>query len=539
MSESNDNGNVAGVSTPGWEVEIPIEELDRSCQAPIMLMLWKAAGWLFLGACFALLNSVRFHAPDLLAHCPWLSYGRIAPAASVAFVYGFALQAALAVALWLIVRLGKRTLAEPGYALLGAGFWNLGVLIGFVGILAGDNTGYALFELPKYAVPILYVAYLVLAGLGLTTFLRRQVRELYVSQWFLLAALVWFPWILATASLLLQHFPVRGVTQIAIAGWYATGLSNIVLGGIALATIFYLIPKLLKRPLHSEGMAIFAFWLFIFFGSGAGVLSGSTVPAWVSSLSAVFAFFTCLAGVLVGLNLFHTIGGDWNKLLGSDLRFVSLGTVAFIASVILGALNAHSSIAEITQFTLVLPALQQLALGGFVMMTLIGGAYYLLQNIGGSEEGNGLVGLHFWVALVGVGLTVAVLGLGGLIQGQTMADASIPFNAVTKSALNFLRMETVGSLFLFAGSVLFLVNVGRIGLKTLCCCPCGWLSVGGDVTDEYESEEDGEDGEDEEDSDSVASSETKKAAKKVTRKKVASKKKAASKKKSAKKAAKK
>ncbi|MCS1409516.1 MAG: Cbb3-type cytochrome c oxidase subunit CcoN1 [Verrucomicrobia subdivision 3 bacterium] len=470
MSEPNGIENESGAMNPGWEAEIPVQELDRSCRVPVTFMFGEAAGWLFLSSLFALLNSVRFHAPDLLAHCPWLTFGRIQAAANVIFIYGFALQSAFAVALWLLVRMGRNVLVLPGYVLLGAVFWNVGVLVGVVGILAGEGTAYELFEIPKYASPILFVAYAIIGGLALVTFQRRQVRELYVSQWFLFVALLWFPWIFSTASLLLHFYPVRGVAQVAVAGWYATGLKTLVLGGVGLSVIFYLIPKLLRRSLHSHHMAVFAFWLLLFFGNGAGVLSGTTVPSWISALSATMTFFVCFATVLIGLNLYLTVGDQVNRLLEPEFRFVLVSLVSFLLVGVLGAINAHSSVAALTQFTLVLSGFNQLVLGGFIAMGLFGIAYYLLPRILGTEWPNDrLVNLHFWVTVVGLGLTIGIFGLGGLIQGQTMNDASIPFAVVTKVALNFIRMETVGSLLLAGGSLLFLVNVGRISCQGLCC----------------------------------------------------------------------
>jgi len=477
MSESINKGNESGVSAPGGEFEIPVEELDQSCRTPVLFMFYKAGGWLVLSALFGLLNSVRFHAPDLLAHCPWLTYGRVEAFASVAFVYGFALQAAFGVALWLVVRMSRTALVKPGFIFVGACFWNIGVAVGAVGILAGDGAPHILFELPKYAVPILLVAYALMAGLGLVAFLKRQSKELYVSQWFLFAAFLWFPWILTAATLLLQYFPVRGVAQVAIAGWYGTGLTMIVLGGIGLAILFYLIPKLSERPLHSRHMALFAFWLLLFFGNSAGILSGSTLPSWISGLSAAMSFFVCLAAALVGLNLYHTVGNRLSSLFEPEFRFVTVATVSFLLLGLLGAVNAMSGVAELTQFTLVLPALQTLALGGFIMMALFAGIYHILPRILGINESQiGAVNLHFWLSLGGLALTIGVLGLGGLLQGQTMIDPTIPFTAVTKSALTFLRLETVGSILLLAGSVVFMVNVGKVACRLVCCGPKGILS---------------------------------------------------------------
>ena len=45
-----------------------------------MVLLACAAVWLVVGSVFGLLASLKFHAPNLLADCPWLTYGRVQPA---------------------------------------------------------------------------------------------------------------------------------------------------------------------------------------------------------------------------------------------------------------------------------------------------------------------------------------------------------------------------------------------------------------------------------------------------------------------------
>lgn len=474
MIENSNEGNQSTMQGLEWEADISVIELDKSCRLPVLFMFWKAAGWLFLGSLLAFLNSLRFHAPDLLAHCPWLSFGRIAPAADTAFVYGFAIQAALAAALWMILRLTKTPLAESGFVFVGAGFWNLAVLIGFVGILAGDATSHPFFQLPQYALPLLFISYSIIAGLTLTTFLQRRVRDLYVSQWFLFAALLCFPWLLTTASLLLQYFPVRGVAQVVIESWYATGLLTTVLGGIALAILFYLIPKLLQRPLHSRYLALFAFWILLFFGAHAGVLSGTTVPSWISGLSTAMGFFVCFASLLIGINFYKTFDGSFARLVDSEFRFVSIALFSFLLFALLNALNAYAPVTQITQFTMVLPALEHLAWRGFVMMSLFAAGYHLLSKMSHLQTDERMLQLHFWMSTIGIFITVTMLGWGGLLQGFAMNNAAIPFDEITRSALPFLRMETLGSLLLLVGSILFLINVGRMGWH-ICCCSKGAL----------------------------------------------------------------
>jgi hypothetical protein len=130
--------------------------------------------------------------------------------------------------------------AKPFLIAVGAKLWHLGVLVGLVAILNGQTSGYEWFELPRYAAVILFLAFVLMAIWVFVTYSRRTETALYPSQWFVLAALFWFPWILSTAVLLLQVFPVRGVVQAAVAWWFAGNLLNVWLTLAGLAATFYL-----------------------------------------------------------------------------------------------------------------------------------------------------------------------------------------------------------------------------------------------------------------------------------------------------------
>ena len=125
-------------------------------------------------------------------------------------LYGFCLQAGLGVALWMLARLGRTTLAAPWLVIVGALCWNLGVAAGSLGILTGGSTGFENLEMPAYAASLVFLGYLMMVVWGVLTFHQRRERQLYVSQWFLFAALFWFPWIYSTANLLLLALPGAG-----------------------------------------------------------------------------------------------------------------------------------------------------------------------------------------------------------------------------------------------------------------------------------------------------------------------------------------
>jgi len=132
-------------------------EVDASLRVPLLALFGGAAVWLVVGLALGLIAGIKFHAPDFLGGCPLLTYGRVAPAANDAVLYGFCLPAGLGVALWIFARLSRNPLALPLVPVVAANLWHLGVFIGTAGILLGDSTGHAWLEYPRAAAVLLFV----------------------------------------------------------------------------------------------------------------------------------------------------------------------------------------------------------------------------------------------------------------------------------------------------------------------------------------------------------------------------------------------
>src|SRR5277367_3492395 len=119
---------------------------------PVALLTLLGGGvlWLLVASLFGLLNSLKFHAPGLLADEGWLSYGRVHAAQNAAFLYGFGVPAALGIGLWLLCQLGRTKLAGPAVVFIGAKIWHGAVTLGIVAILCGRGTGFDSFEMPLW-----------------------------------------------------------------------------------------------------------------------------------------------------------------------------------------------------------------------------------------------------------------------------------------------------------------------------------------------------------------------------------------------------
>src|SRR5829696_6662077 len=103
------NGITSTATTPATTTveRISAREIDLSCRPPLMLYFGSGLVWLFAGTLVALIASIKLHGPGFLGNVPWLTYGRLEPAATNALVYGFAMQSAFGVLLWMMCRLGN------------------------------------------------------------------------------------------------------------------------------------------------------------------------------------------------------------------------------------------------------------------------------------------------------------------------------------------------------------------------------------------------------------------------------------------------
>src|SRR5581483_10927841 len=193
-----------------------VTEIDASCRVPLLPLFGGAALWLVVGLALSLVAALTFHKPDMFANCAWLTYGRLQPAANDLILYGFCVPMALGVVLWIFARLSQMPVCQPLLAIIGANLWHLGVLTGTLAVLAGDSTGFTWLEYPRATEALLFFSFVLVAMTILGTFGWRHHRELHVSHWFLLAAMLWFPWIYAAANFFLVISPVRGAAQAVI-----------------------------------------------------------------------------------------------------------------------------------------------------------------------------------------------------------------------------------------------------------------------------------------------------------------------------------
>ncbi len=455
-----------------------VAEVEASCRLPVLFFAFSGAVWLLLGAVLALLASIQLHDPGFMAGCPWVTYGRLRPAAVNALVYGFALQTSFGLALWLIARLGRVELTNPLGIFIAGKFWNLAVTVGVFGILAGDATGFDLLEFPLYAALPLFVSYACIGAWTLITLKARTERSLYVSLWFVLAALLWFPWILSTAQGLLLGWRVPGVMQAIVAGWFGNNLLQIVLTGVALAVMYYFIPKTVKRPVHSQALAQHGFWLLLLLGSWGGLSQLAAVPAWIPAISGAANVLVVVPVLVLLLNLYRTadgkIGEAWKQ--SAVFRFLIVSAVVLLGVTVRTAVFGIGAGARFTQFTYFAAARTEIVVLGVFGMAALGALHYITPRLTMARDdlpSEGLGDLSFWAALVGILSIVIGFSLAGLSQGavNSVADKNFLSEAVV-GVSGQLKLVTFGYAAVAVAALAFLANFA-LALRRCCAACCG------------------------------------------------------------------
>ena len=441
--------------------------IDRSARVPVLVFYTSAVFWLLIQTVLGLMASFKIHWPNFLADSSWFTYGHVVPAQQDVLVYGWAGMAGIGTATWLLARLCRVELPRPGILLLGALLWNFAVAAGVLGILAGNGRPFELLEFPIGAMELLFLAYTLFGVWGVVIFVNRRSGHVYISVYYLVAALFWLPWLLSVANIMLGAQGVRGVMQAIVGAWYAQNIIGLWLAAIGLGTNYYLIPKVIGRPIHSYYLASFGFWTFAVFSVWTGMqrLNGGPVPAWIVTTSIVAAFMMLIPVTTVTINYLFTMSGSFGMIYKSPtLRFVFFGAVAYTLAHLVFLLGSFRTVSAITQFTWFGVAENQLFICAFFSMVMFGAMYYIIPRLVQREWLSlNFIRIHFWGSAYGFVGTILLLIFAGLAQGEMQSairltdpqNGHADFMLSVNAMLPFLRGRSMLQLLICVGNITF------------------------------------------------------------------------------------
>ncbi len=429
--------------------------IDDSVRTPTVFYFATAVFWLIVGSVFGVMTSLKFNFPDWLGHIPELTFGRIRPAHLNSIMYGWASLAGSGMIVWLTARLCRVPLQLGWLHYIAAILWNLGVLAGTAAILLGYSQGLEWLEFPRFAGVLIAAGFLLFATSVVQTFRVRQVEHLYVSLWYILASMLWFPLLYVVANLGIY----QGVVEGAMNWWYAHNALAVWFTPVGLAGAYYFIPKVIGRPIYSYYLGLLGFWAFALFYNWNGIhhLVGGPLPTWLVTVSIVASVMMVVPVMAVAVNHHLTTVNHFQMLRYSPtLRFVVFGSMSYTAVSFQGSLESIRSFQEVAHFTHYTIGHAHLGVYAFLTMILFGAMYYIMPRLAKWEwPYPKLIKAHFWTAAIGIAIYVIAMSIGGWLQGLQMNDPSIPFINVVIATNPYLWGRTIGGTLMLVSHFIF------------------------------------------------------------------------------------
>jgi cytochrome c oxidase cbb3-type subunit 1 len=377
-----------------------------------------------------------------------------------AVIYGWLTNAGIAAIFFVTARLTGRRLFMERMAVLGLLLLNLAVLGGIAWIYIAKLpavTGLSVFPVPVTGAMLLGV--LIAAGAFIGTEGDPTRGSRYISSWYFAIALLALLGVLA-ANVALGVVDLPEKTEVLASVFLERAIEAYWLLGVALGTLYYVIPRETDNPLYSTGLALlgWAAWLLFAGASGLASLVDPSVPYLVTTLGVVASLLMLAPAFIVVANLLLTVRGRWGLLLSAGpLPFAIVSLAFLMATALLQGIGSLRSVQVLVDHT-------EWVAGAFIYATL--GAYslamlsfseYALPRLLRREWGGGLLSVaELWTAFAGAAIAGLALMGAGLAQGSLFTQ-SAPADQIDATLLP-LRMAAAAGLGLWAVAGLALLG---------------------------------------------------------------------------------
>ncbi len=431
--------------------------------------------WSIVGMAAGVYAAAELVWPQLNMDEPWLSYGRVRTLHTNVVVFGFGVSALMATAFYSVQRTSHARLFAPGLGWFVCWAWQLVIALAGVSLLAGHNGGkeYAELEWPlDIAIAVVWLSFgVVFFG----TIARRNIKPIYVSNWFYGALIIVVTMLhvvnsLAVPVTLTKSYSLFAGSQDAIVQWwYGHNAVGFLLTGGFLGMMYYFLPKHADRPIWSYRLSIVAFWAFVYSYIWAGPhhLHYSAIPEWVISLGMVMSLILLAPSWATMVNGVMTVSGAWEKLRDDPaLKFIVLSLAFYGLATFEGPMLAISRVNVVSHFTdWTIGHVHSGALGWNALITF-GTFYYLVPRLVGTTlYSNKLANVHFWMALLGTMVYVLAMWGAGVTQGllwlslDEMGELLYSFTDIMSSMTSYYLLRLVGGGIFLGGTLLMAFNL--------------------------------------------------------------------------------
>lgn len=443
--------------------------IDRSVRWPVLFFFAGAGLWLLASILAGITANLKLLDPDLWPSLTFLSYPCVQAVHIDMLVYGWGFNMAFGVMIWLLARICRVEAGGPFAFIVAGKVWNIMVALGVVTVLAGKGSGVEWMEFPRWAWPVMFLAYATIAGKLFAMFLRRTVKETFISAWYILTAMFAFPWLLLTAWIFIFAAPGAAVGGAAVNQWFISGLLFLFFIPVGLASTYYFLPKVSGQPMYSYGLSLAGFWGIIGLGGWTGMqrLVGGPLPSWMPAVSGAAVMVAILPIGLIFLNHKRTMDAAGSSVEHSPtLRFCYTAVKGLLLFGVIGAVLATLTWVKISNFTQTFNGYAYAGLLGFFSMAMIGAMIFITPRLAGCEWPSGKsLNKLFWAATYGILTLIGVSLVGGIAQGDTIYNPDASWSMVVSIIRPYATGRVLAFAFLFFANMHFIRNMIVMALR--------------------------------------------------------------------------
>jgi cytochrome c oxidase cbb3-type subunit 1 len=428
------------------------------------LILWylgSAVFWLVLGTSVGEYLGIKFVAPEADA-ISWLSFGRLRPVHTNAVFWGWSSLAMLGLAYYVIPKVSNTNIASVRKGWITLVLINLSVILGSVCLMAGINNGGGEYREYIWPVMALFGAGLIITLINfLQTISRRKPQEIYISNWYIVSAII-FTLVIA----FIAYWPSwqNGLGETIVQGYYMHQGVGMWFMLFNLGLVYYFLPQQVNKPIYSYGLGILAFWSQIIFYTLIGThhFVFSSIPWWLQTTAIVGSAGMVIPVIAGTTNFYMTFQGAWHKMTTSyTLPFFFVGILFYVTGSLQGTAEAFRFTNLLWHFTDFTVAHSHLTMYGIIAFLLWGCIYVLVPRITGREPSHLLTGMHFWLAFIGLLFYTIPLMIGGTLKGLAWMEGKAFIESVTLMA-PFWLWRAIGGSLMWLSHIVFAINFYRM-----------------------------------------------------------------------------
>ena len=432
-------------------------ETPETLKKVVIWYLGAAIFWLLFGTFIGEYLGLKFIWPEL-DKISWLSFGRLRPVHTNTVFWGWSSLAMIGLGYFVVARTSNTVIDSCKRAWWAFGLINLTVVLGNVFLMAGINNGGAEYREYIWPVMVLFIIGLLLTFINYYKMIaNRKISEIYISNWFILAALLWT----ATLSVIgYLPFYQDGLGETVIQGYYMHQGVGMWFMTFTLGLVYYYLPASLNKPIYSYSLGVLAFWTQMLFYTMIGThhFIFSPVPWWLQTVAIVFSMGMFIPVIAGTTNFLMTMRGSWNHIGKSYvLPFFLVGTIFYFVGSSQGSFQAFRFTNYVWHFTDFNVAHSHMTMYGIIAFFLWAGIYTILPKLTGKEPPQILVGAHFWMAFVGLFAYMISLMVGGTMKGLSWIEGN-PFIESVILMKEFWVWRAVGGSLMFFSHIIFAYN---------------------------------------------------------------------------------